>query len=53
MGIRYITVDSYPIAFNFYKKNGFIPLTKEMKKIKNLDKSILHNSKTPISLYFL
>ncbi len=53
VGLRYITVDGYAKAYNFYVKyNGFSVLKKDEKIINNIDKIIEKTPERTISLYF-
>ncbi|MDO5849262.1 MAG: hypothetical protein Q4P18_06990 [Methanobrevibacter sp.] len=52
IGIRYVTVDGFAKAFNFYTKNGLIPFKKEEQKLNKINKIIKKDPEKTISLYF-
>lgn len=52
IGVRYITVDGYAKAYNFYEKNGFSVLKKDKETINNIDKIIKKDPERTIALYF-
>lgn len=52
VGLRFITVESYAIAFNFYvKKNNFNYRKSDEKLIKKLDKIIKHDPERQFNLH--
>ena len=51
IGLRFVTVDAYAIAYKFYTKFGFNNLKKDNDKINKIDKIIERDPKHTFCLY--
>lgn len=52
LGFRFIVVDGYAKAYNFYKRNNFVNLKKDDELIKNLNWIVKKDSKRQFYLYY-
>lgn len=51
VGIRFIIVDAYAIAYKFYEKNNFINLEKDNKRLEKIDFISQRNPYNTFTLY--
>jgi len=53
IGLRYITVDAYATAYDFYRKNNFnhFQISSEINKVNKLEKIKKHNPEQTILMY--
>ncbi len=52
LGFRFIVVDGYAKAYNFYKRNNFVNLKKDDELIKNLNWIVKRDPKRQFYLYY-
>ena len=52
LGFRFIVVDGYAKAYDFYKRNNFVNLKKDDELIKNLNWIVKRNPKRQFYLYY-
>ena len=51
IGFRFITVEAYAVALEFYIKNNFLTRKSDSKKLEKLDFIKKHDPETPFSIY--
>ncbi|KZX15116.1 hypothetical protein MBCUT_17180 [Methanobrevibacter cuticularis] len=51
VGLRFIIVEAYAVAYHFYIKNNFISLKKDSANLKKLNKNIEKDPERTFTLY--